>query len=114
MKEGSALLYVKNLELALLKFEEISSMAPQFSEGHNKKATVLYLKKDYLSSIKVCKVVIELEPYHFGALSGMGLCHLYLGENMEALNVFRQALGVNPGLSQISNFIIQLQRDVKD
>eukprot|EP01026_Neomeris_dumetosa_P023479 TRINITY_DN1994_c1_g1_i1.p1 TRINITY_DN1994_c1_g1~~TRINITY_DN1994_c1_g1_i1.p1 ORF type:complete len:288 (+),score=13.50 TRINITY_DN1994_c1_g1_i1:55-918(+) len=114
MKEGTALLYVKNFEAALKRFEKMTILVPSYAEAHNKKATALYLMKDYATSIEACQLVIELEPYHFGALSGMGLCYLYLGQNEDALKTFKQAIGVNPGLSQISNFISQLSKEVQE
>ena len=41
------------------------------------------------------------QPLHFGAVSGMGLCHLQLGEQEEALAAFEMALRIHPGLEDI-------------
>ena len=41
------------------------------------------------------------QPLHFGAASGMGLCHLQLGEQEEALAAFEMALRIHPGLEDI-------------
>eukprot|EP01025_Chloroclados_australasicus_P003398 TRINITY_DN1079_c0_g1_i1.p1 TRINITY_DN1079_c0_g1~~TRINITY_DN1079_c0_g1_i1.p1 ORF type:complete len:323 (-),score=10.99 TRINITY_DN1079_c0_g1_i1:543-1403(-) len=114
MQEGSSFLYNKNFEGALTAFDKMLMIVPSYAEAHNKRATVLYLLQRYMESIEACKIVIELEPYHFGAMSGMGFCYLYLGQNQEALNAFRQAVSVNPGLSQISSFIAKLAKDIKE
>jgi tetratricopeptide (TPR) repeat protein len=43
-----------------------------------------------------CQRVIELIPYHFGALHGLGLCYAALGQYPQAIQTFRQALTVQP------------------
>lgn len=43
-----------------------------------------------------CEQVIELVPYHFGALHGLGLCHAALGQYTAAIQAFRRALVVQP------------------
>ena len=40
--------------------------------------------------------MIQLIPYHFGALHGLGLCLLALGNYQDAIAAFRQALEVQP------------------
>lgn len=44
-------------------------------QGYNKRATVLFLLNRYQESIEDCRVVLELNPWHFAAASGMGLCY---------------------------------------
>ena len=34
------------------------------------------MQRRFAESIKDCQMTLELQPYHFGAASGMGLCHL--------------------------------------
>jgi tetratricopeptide (TPR) repeat protein len=57
------------------------------------------------------QAAIELNPYHFGAISGMGLCHVNLGQREEAVSAFEAALQINPGLDTIKQYIKQLKRD---
>lgn len=45
-------------------------------QGYNKRATLNYMQRRFAESIKDCQMTLELQPYHFGAASGMGLCHL--------------------------------------
>jgi Tfp pilus assembly protein PilF len=42
-----------------------------------------------------------LNPLHFGALSGQGLCHAALGQLREAARCFRRALRVHPRLESV-------------
>ena len=46
-------------------------------QGYNKRATVLFLLQRYQESIHDCKLVLDLNPYHFAAASGMGMCYRY-------------------------------------
>jgi hypothetical protein len=45
-------------------------------QGYNKRATVLYLLGRFQESVEECRTVLSLNPYHFGAASGMGLCYM--------------------------------------
>jgi len=76
-------------------------LAPNFAEGWNKRATALYLLGRYDDSIKDIAKVLELEPRHFGALSGLGLCNAQLDKEKEALDAFEKALAINPNMPGI-------------
>lgn len=68
--------------------------------------------RKFEESIKICLLVVDLQvraftvseallmcvlqPYHFGAFSGMGLCHYRLGHREQAIQAFDQALAINP------------------
>ncbi|MBD2425035.1 tetratricopeptide repeat protein [Phormidium sp. FACHB-1136] len=69
---------------------------PDFAEAWNRRAVLYYLQDRYLEAIADCQRVIELIPYHFGALHGLGLCHAALGQYPQAIQAFRQALTVQP------------------
>jgi hypothetical protein len=49
-------------------------------QGYNKRATVLYLLGRFQESVEECRTVLSLNPYHFGAASGMGLCYMQVRE----------------------------------
>jgi tetratricopeptide (TPR) repeat protein len=52
-------------------------------------------------SIKDIDRVLALEPRHFGALSGLGLCDTLLHRDQDALRAFQRALAVDPSASGI-------------
>lgn len=84
---------------ALAAFDELVETAPGFAEGWNARATLYYMIGDYSSSAGDVKRTLQLEPRHFGALSGLGLIYLELNDLRAALAAFEAALAVNPHLS---------------
>jgi tetratricopeptide (TPR) repeat protein len=99
--------------LTLKLLDRIVELAPEFSEGWNKRATVLYLVGNFEASLDDIERVLELEPRHFGALSGMGLVLQRLGDKKGALNAFRQALSVHPFLPTAKLAVKKLQKEIE-
>lgn len=77
-------------------FAELAEAYPEFTEAHNKLATVLYLEGEYESAIRECQVVVDRVPHHFGAWNGMGMCLFHLGRLEEAITCFQKALEIQP------------------
>jgi tetratricopeptide (TPR) repeat protein len=69
---------------------------PDFAEAWNRRAVLYYTTKQYKKALKDCHQVIQLNPVHFGALHGLGLCHAALGEYPKAIQAFRKALEIQP------------------
>ena len=81
---------------AILHFARIVERAPEFAEGWNKRATAYYLNDDLSESIYDIQRTLELEPRHFGAISGMGLIFLQRGDPLGALDAFEAVLEIHP------------------
>lgn len=69
---------------------------PDFAEAWNQRAVLYYSLGEYEKSLDDCQQVIRLNPVHFGALHGLGLCHAALGNYRAAIRVFRKALDIQP------------------
>ena len=82
-------------------FSRVIELAPKFAEGWNKRATVRYMRNNFIGSIADCQETLARNPNHFGALSGQGLCHMSLGEYREAAMCFRRALEIHPHLGAV-------------
>lgn len=82
-------------------FSRVIELAPAFAEGWNKRATARFLRRDFTASIADCQQTLALNPNHFGAASGQGLCHMTLGEFREAAVSFRRALEIHPHLESV-------------
>ncbi len=89
-------------------------MAPNWAEGYNKRATTYYLMQEFEKSIEDCDKTIGLNPFHFGALSGAGLCYLGLRDLRKALEYFERAVAVNPNLPQIKQYIEEIKQLFRD
>lgn len=99
MSRGIEAMSVQNYEVALASFDKMVEIDPEFAEGWNKRATVYYLMGQYQASLRDIKQTLALEPRHFGALSGMGLVFLAMGNDAAALKAFEAALKVNPHMA---------------
>ena len=85
---------------------------PDWAEGWNKRATVLYLMGEHDRSLADIDRVLALEPRHFGAIAGIGLIRIEKGEMREALAAFRRALAINPFLRERYGLIPQLEKEL--
>jgi tetratricopeptide (TPR) repeat protein len=94
---------------AVTAFGRVIEAAPAFAEGWNKRATARYMATHYATSIADCEVVLRLNPHHFGALSGQGLCHAALGQLREAARCFRRALEVHPRLEPVRQHLARTE-----
>ena len=62
---------------------ELSELSLEYSgwpEPINRLATVMYERERYEESIALCERVLSARPWHFGAISGMALCHAAMGD----------------------------------
>ena len=84
---------------------------PDYAEGWNQRATMYYLIGDFEASMADCAKVLELEPRHFGALSGRALMYLQQGKRALALKDMAAALEIHPFLNERQLFP-ELQQDV--
>ncbi|MBD2168513.1 tetratricopeptide repeat protein [Calothrix sp. FACHB-156] len=69
---------------------------PDFAEAWNRRAFLYYSMGNYQKSLADCQMVVNLNPVHFGALHGMGLCYAALGKYSEAIQAFQRALAIQP------------------
>ena len=81
---------------ALDDLNRIVAKKPDFAEAWNKRATVYYLMGDYQKAIADIDQTLKLEPRHFGALSGLGLSNLKLGNDAAAADAFRRVIAIDP------------------
>lgn len=86
--------------------ELIESM-PDFAEAWNRRAVLYFTLRNYQKAIADCQKVIDLNPVHFGALNGLGLCYAAVGQYQEAIQAFREALGVQPYAIENQRLILE-------
>lgn len=99
----------KQYSRALDFLDRIILLDPTYVEGWNKRATVYFLLDDYGKSIGDIGKVLELEPRHFGALSGLGIIMRAIGDDERAKAAFRAALDIDPHLQNIRDELDDLE-----
>ena len=112
MQEGVVAMAQRRLRAALERFDRMVEQAPDFAEAWNKRATVHFLMGDYRASVRDIQRTLDLEPRHFGALSGLGLIYDALEQPAAALRSFEAAVAINPHLGSINARIEQLRREL--
>ena len=96
IRTGTKQMDRRQYELAQQEFENLVMDYPKFAEAHNKLATVLYMQREYVQSIRECQITLEMNPNHFGAWNGLGLCHYKLAHYQKAIESFNTALTLQP------------------
>lgn len=109
MDLGYQSLQIGLFDAALTHYTRVTELAPDFAEGWNKQATVLYLMDRYSDSLLAVNHTLKLEPRHFGALSGLGLIYEIYGEENGAKAAYKKALSYNPHLERIQTRLEYLQ-----
>jgi tetratricopeptide (TPR) repeat protein len=98
MAKGAEQMQAQNFKAAIATFTEVIRRKPDFAEGWNRRATVLYLAGEYKKSIADCDEVMKRNPHHFGALAGYGQIYFQLGRYEKAIEYWKRALEVNPNM----------------
>lgn len=114
MLKGIEAMGQQQLDTALTIFDHVVENNPGFAEAWNKRATVYYMMGKLDESLADVYVTLELEPRHFGALSGMGLIFASMGEYRKAIEAFEQALITNPHMPTIQMRIDLLKEHLKN
>lgn len=114
MQLGLGAMQAGNLAGALELFDAVTVRKPDFAEGWNKRATVLYMLGAYERSAEDVAKVLALEPRHFGALAGLGLIDMELDKADAAMDAFEQALKVHPQLPGVKQRLEMLKKKKRD
>lgn len=86
---------------------ELINDQPDFVEAWNRRAVFYYVIGDYEKSLNDCQIVVKLNPIHFGALHGMGLCYAALENYTAAIQAFRKALEIQPYALENQRLILE-------
>ncbi|HYH39170.1 MAG TPA: tetratricopeptide repeat protein [Azospirillum sp.] len=112
MHAGVQLLHKDDYKGAVVLFDRITTMAPEYAEGWNKRANAYYLLGDYPAAVADIRRTLALEPRHFAALAGLGLVYLAVEEPAGALKAFEAALAINPHMTGIRDQVDKLRKQL--
>ena len=113
MVRAKAALDAQNIDVALKLLDAVIKLRPDYVEAWNRRATIYYLKNDYVRSLGDLQQVLTREPRHFGALAGVGMIMQDMGDDKRALDAFRKALAVDPYLEKVPQIVKQLTEKVE-
>jgi tetratricopeptide (TPR) repeat protein len=122
-KSGSAtidlmMLWSKNamdgekFDIALDFLDQVVTISPAYSEGWNRRATVHFMMHNYSKSMADINHTLELEPRHFGALSGMAQIMKNTGRKQLALDAFQRVLDIYPMMRSAQNEVSTLSEEL--
>src|SRR5664279_4854885 len=113
MSRVQAATEAKDIDLAITLLDAVIKIKPKYVEAWNRRATIYYMKKDYGHALADIREVLRREPRHFGALSGLGLIMQDIGDDKQALEVYRRALAIHPRIQRIPDLVKTLQEKVE-
>jgi tetratricopeptide (TPR) repeat protein len=96
------------LDRARPLLDHLVTRYPDWPEAWNKRATLAFIEKRDAESFADIERTLELEPRHFGAVSGFGQICLRNGHLNEARAAFQVALALNPHLEGLRELIEDL------
>ena len=92
---------------ALDAFDRLTEYCPDYAEGYNQRAFVNFLRQDFENALVDLDRALERSPRHVAAISGKALTLMGLGRNDEAQVVLREAVELNPWISERSLLVEQ-------
>src|SRR5882757_10639760 len=113
MVRAKAAIDANKPDVALKLLDAVVKLRPDYVEAWNRRATLYYLKNDYVRSLEDLQQVLLREPRHFGALAGVGMIMQAVGDDKRALDAFRKALAVDPFLEKVPELVKQLSEKVE-
>jgi len=108
LSKGSDYMMQNQLTSAHNVFSKVIELDPNWAEGWNKRATVLYMMGNFELSQKDIDKVLSLEKRHFGALSGQGLVQTALENYEKAIESYIEAHKIYPSSKSNLQMIEQL------
>ncbi|MEM9144942.1 MAG: hypothetical protein AAGC57_02010 [Pseudomonadota bacterium] len=90
----------KDFKAAESAARELTEYCPEYSEGWNQLATMLFFRDRLEASLDAIVRTLALEPDHFGALSGRAVILMRQGQTELGQIALRQAVAIHPWLSE--------------
>ena len=112
LRRGNEALKAEDYATALEHFTALTDHAPDFAEGWNRRATVHFMMENYAKSMVDIEHTLELEPRHFGALSGMAQILKNRGRKELALHAYERVLEIYPMMRSAQSEVATLSEEL--
>jgi len=109
LQRGRDAMAMGDTGLAIEHFTAIIDQDPGFAEGWNARATAFYQAGEFGPSVADIAHVLQLNPRHFGALSGLAMILEEAGKPEQALEVYRAALQIHPQMEGVRAAVERLE-----
>lgn len=113
LQRGRAALEADDVEAALEHLTALTDHAPDFAEGWNLRATAHFRAEQLGLALEDIRRTLELNPNHFGAMTGLAIILEELGMEEEALEVGRRVLELNPHREETRQAVERLEHAVE-
>jgi len=110
---GTELMQHGDYNYALRVFDNIIVTDPKWSEAWNKRATVYFLMSQFTNSLDDINKVLDIEPRHFGALSGQARIFIKLKKYEKAIKSIERALKFYPSFKS-GEMIPEIERLIRE
>ena len=110
--EAAQLMGTGKLAAAESIYSSVIEIAPEFSEGWNRRATVRYYQRNYAGSLDDIEQTLKLEPRHFGAIWGLGMILGSQRDYQRAILAFERLLEIKPHASDARPRIELLKQEL--
>jgi len=97
---GMAALRIGDFQNAISSFDALVTYCPDYAEGYNQRAFANFLQQNFEPALADLDRAIERSPRHIAAIAGKGLTLLGLGRKDEAQKALKEAVALNPWLSE--------------
>ncbi|MET3581150.1 tetratricopeptide (TPR) repeat protein [Mesorhizobium robiniae] len=102
----------KKFDVALDFLDQVVTLQPDYAEGWNRRATVHFMMNNFGKSMADIDRTLQLEPRHFGALSGLAQIMAVTGHKESALEAWQRVLGIYPMLRSAQDQVGTLSEEL--
>ncbi|MCB6178726.1 tetratricopeptide repeat protein [Rhodobacter sp. Har01] len=113
LQRGSDAMANGEPQVAIEHFTAIIDHDPQFTEAWNARATAYYSAGEIGPSMADIAHVLNANPRHFGALTGLGMILEETGDETRALKAYRAAKAIHPHLEAVNEAIDRLEKKLE-
>jgi tetratricopeptide (TPR) repeat protein len=102
----------QKFDVALDFLDQVVTLQPSYAEGWNRRATVHFMMKNYGKSMSDIDRTLQLEPRHFGALSGLAQIMALTGHKQSALEAWQKVLAIYPMMRSAQDQVATLSEEL--
>jgi tetratricopeptide (TPR) repeat protein len=102
----------QKFDVALDFLDQVVILQPKYAEGWNRRATVHYMMKNFGKSMSDIDQTLQLEPRHFGALSGLAQIMAATGHKQSALEAWQKVLTIYPMMRSAQDQVAAISEEL--